>query len=154
MDLGALQADVMTLCRKVRAVARLLTCLMFYSPQDVHCGQCGLMLPDPWRPVQAPQAGDDGTYYGLRFTAYLPCMQTEGRFAVLEAVVLQPEPRYTAAFEVREVTATASTTSAYGLGWGADVGISKRLRVAGEAAAQASLVGHVLFCSWKQWPLL
>ena len=81
--------------------------------------------------LQAPQEGDTGTYWGLRFTAYLPCMQAEGRYAVLDAVVLQPEPRYTAAFAVREVTASTSPTGVDGIGWGADVGISQRMRLAG-----------------------
>ncbi|PRW20897.1 PAS domain-containing sensor histidine kinase [Chlorella sorokiniana] len=104
VDLGALQADVMTLCRK------------------------------------KPEAEDSGTYYGLRFTAYLPCVQAQGRFAVLEAIVLQPEPRYTAAYEVQEVTATDSTASADGVGWGADIGISNRLRVAVNFTRVSSLV--------------
>ena len=72
--------------------------------------------------------------------------------------MLQPEPRYTAAFEVREVTATASTTSAYGLGWGADVGISKRLRVAGEltcllvSPAWQCCLFCVVLARCSEWP--
>lgn len=67
----------------------------------------------------------------MRFSAYFPCAVEQGRFAVIDAVVLQPTPRYEPAFSIKEVTASSSPTSTAGIGWGADVGISNRIRLGG-----------------------
>lgn len=80
----------------------------------------------------AVQEGSEETYYALRFTAYFPCVVEQGRFVVIDAVVLQPGPRYQPAFSIKEVVeAQLSPTSTGGIGWGADVGLSNRARVKG-----------------------
>lgn len=51
---------------------------------------------------------------------------------MIDATVLQPQPRYAPAFSIKEVTADRIPASTAGIGWGADVGISDRARLKGE----------------------
>lgn len=69
--------------------------------------------------------------YGLRFTAYFPCAAAQGRYEVLDATVNQPGPTHAVAFGPTEVNSLPPNSTA-GIGWGADVGISNRLRLKGE----------------------
>ncbi len=76
------------------------------------------------------QVSDTGVSYGLRFTAYFPCTAAQGRYEVLDATVFQPGPTHAAAFGPTEVY-SQPPTSTERIGWGADVGISARLRLTG-----------------------
>ncbi|PRW58021.1 periplasmic substrate binding [Chlorella sorokiniana] len=69
-----------------------------------------------------------GVAYGLRFTAYFPCIKGQGRFAVLDATAFQPGPTHEAAFGPTEVLSQPPNSTA-GIGRGADVGISGRTRL-------------------------
>jgi len=80
--------------------------------------------------VVALQAIVGGVSYGLRFTAYFPCSTAQGRYEVLDATVFQPGPTHAAAFGPTELF-SLPPTSTEGLGWGANVGISSRLRLTG-----------------------
>lgn len=71
-----------------------------------------------------------GVLYGLRFTAYFPCTAGQGRYEVLDATVLQPRPTHTAVFDPTELFSEPPNSTA-GIGWGADVGVSGRLRLKG-----------------------
>ncbi|KAI7840331.1 hypothetical protein COHA_006113 [Chlorella ohadii] len=73
------------------------------------------------------QVSPTGTTYGLRFTAYFPCA-AQGRYEVLDATVHQPGPTNAAAFGPRELN-SLPPNSTDGIGWGADVGSSARVRL-------------------------
>ncbi|KAI7840465.1 hypothetical protein COHA_005767 [Chlorella ohadii] len=77
------------------------------------------------------KVSDTGVSYGLRFTAYFPCTTAQGRYEVLDATVFQPGPTHAAAFGPTEVY-SQPPTSTERIGWGADVGISARLRLTAE----------------------
>ena len=94
------------------------------------------------------QADPQGVYWGLRFSAYFPCVIREGRYVVIEATVFQPEPRYQPAYILREVTSTA-VTSTEGIGWGADVGISQRTHWGGESGQRSYIFAEQIVAECK-----
>lgn len=85
------------------------------------------------------QAITSGVAYGLRFTAYFPCITGQGRFAVIDSTSVQPGPTHEPAYGPIEVLSLPPNNTA-GIGRGADVGISTRTRLFGALAAP-SFVG-------------
>ena len=121
VDLSLLQADIQVVCSLVRGCCCPKTDALCIQGTDTFLTRAILMFI---------QADPQGVYWGLRFSAYFPCVIREGRYVVIEATVFQPEPRSQPAYVLREVTST-STRSTEGIGWGADVGISQRTHWAG-----------------------
>lgn len=87
--------------------------------------------------------------YGLRFTAYFPCVVGQGRFAVLDATAVQPGPTHEAAFGPTQVLSMPPNSTA-GIGWGANVGISDRTRLFG---AQLLLSKHCCLLALSAYAL-
>lgn len=77
--------------------------------------------------------------YGLRFTAYFPCVTGLGRFVVLDTTVTQPGPTHSAPFNVTAVQ-SLPPNSTTGIGWGLDIGISNRKRLKGGCCAALSVL--------------